>query len=366
MSDVNPTPQEPKESDAASGGSSPWFMIRMVVLLLIFGLALVGLLYDYCIARPGLKEADELVKGLLDGTVEDPNKDNLVTDIEVQSLLGKEPSDTQVLGNAKKEVYRWISGLPTRKYELWCSYTGGANLPDGGKLWLLHAAATKEDELDMPETTQPVKEMTPEELDNFVPKTPSGAGTLPGKGDGGGRGGEGEGGGRKGMGKSRPKGPEQPDDVPETKEPAVKEGGTEAPEITEAPKAAEAETKAAEEPAKESPDTGETSKLAPKIISETIDAPDSGTEVPAGVPATDTPESKTPRSAVPYKPGVTKEPALKEKAVPETKPTITPPTPKPAEPETTEEKETPVKEIPTKEDPTKTPAKKEAPGKTGP
>ena len=62
MSDVRPTSLEvePNSPDPAKGTSAT----RLVILLLIFGVALASLLYDYCVARPGIKKWDRAVQRL--------------------------------------------------------------------------------------------------------------------------------------------------------------------------------------------------------------------------------------------------------------------------------------------------------------
>ena len=68
------------------------------VLLLVFGVALAGLLYDYTIARPAIQKADQTIQGLLEGTIKDPNNDGGVTEAEVQDLLGRQPSTRHATG----------------------------------------------------------------------------------------------------------------------------------------------------------------------------------------------------------------------------------------------------------------------------
>lgn len=139
---LDPFAERPVEAKPAPKPSGPQSKIRMAVLLSVLGVALVGLLYDYCIARPSHRRADQLLGSLLAGE-QDPNGDGIITDSEVHSLLGREPSDTQQLANGKIETYRWVSGMPTRKYQLWVAYSG-KQLP------LLHSASTSRNQLLVP------------------------------------------------------------------------------------------------------------------------------------------------------------------------------------------------------------------------
>ena len=196
MSDVQSTPENPEVADGSTGQQKGTNPLRLIILLSVFGVALAGLLYDYCIARPGIKKADKMLQGLLDGSIKDPNQDGTVTDQEVQTLIGRAPSnpDFRKLPNGKIEVYSWRSGLPYRTYDLFVVYTGR-------KMPLLYSAsANQEPGADqLPPMTSPVKPMTQEELDEFVPLTPMGGGFGASPSGGGKQGMKGRGG--KGRGK---------------------------------------------------------------------------------------------------------------------------------------------------------------------
>ena len=158
MSDVPPTTEEstteeqgPCTAPHPAKETSP---LRLIVLLLVFGVALAGLLYDYTIARPAIKKADQTIQGLLEGSIKDPSGDGAVTEDEVQSLLGSKPSSVTQLENGKIEVYSWRSGLPYRTYDLYVVYSGQ-------KLPLLHSATTNEEPTgsQLPEKTASRKDV---------------------------------------------------------------------------------------------------------------------------------------------------------------------------------------------------------------
>jgi hypothetical protein len=178
----DPSASEPQPTTTAEEGTNP---VRLVVLLLIFGLALAGLLYDYTIARPAVQKADQLIQGCFSGQTEDPDDDGTYTDDEIQMILQRKPAETEDLSNGKIEIYTWRSGLPFRDHTLYVVYVG-RNHP------LLHfASMTRPDQTQLPPVTKLADPPTQEELDNFVPMGPSGAG------------GEGAGGKKKGRGRSR-------------------------------------------------------------------------------------------------------------------------------------------------------------------
>ncbi len=134
MSDVQPLLNE-KTPPVATKGTSPW---RLVLLLAVFGVALAGLLYDRCVARPDLQRASDTIERLLSDTNADPNGDGTVTEDEVQSELGRKPASVQKLANGQVERYTWPSGLPYRTFDLYVVYVG-QQTP------LLYAAVINED-----------------------------------------------------------------------------------------------------------------------------------------------------------------------------------------------------------------------------
>jgi hypothetical protein len=137
MSNVRPDAEKKGASQSDSSAAKETNLIRLVVLLLIFGVALVGLLYDYCVARPAHHRATQTIFGLLTGTTADPDGDGAITDDEVQSIMGCKPSKIEMLRDGKIEVYSWRSGLPYRCYDLYVVYLGH-------EMPLLHFASTRQ------------------------------------------------------------------------------------------------------------------------------------------------------------------------------------------------------------------------------
>ena len=170
MSDISSAPAE-RNTPAAPPPAKETNPQRLILLLLVFGVALAGLLYDYTIARPALQQADQTMQGLLEGTIKDPNNDGGVTESEVQELLGRAPSSVTLLDSGKMETYSWRSGLPFRTYSLYVVYSGK-------RLPLLYSASTNEVPTgsQLPATAAPLKQLTEEDIRNFVPPQPTGVG----------------------------------------------------------------------------------------------------------------------------------------------------------------------------------------------
>jgi hypothetical protein len=226
------------------------------LLLLLFGLALAGLLYDYTIARPSIQKADRTIQGLLDGSIEDPNNDDTVTPDEVQLMLGSQPSRVEPLSNGTIEVYSWRSGLPYRTYDLYVVYSG-KQLP------LLHSATvnTKPEGAQLPAVTIVPPRMTEEQIKNFVP--PQAEVVGPGMGQAA---------KKKSRGEKRSPDGDTAKEQPPTTEPAPTEPAQEPPPTTEPAPA---------EPAKEPPPTTEPAPAEPAK-----EPPPTTEPAPAGNPPT--------------------------------------------------------------------------------
>ena len=108
---------QPDNAELRGSPSGPWpakstSSLRLVLLLLVFGVALIGLLYDYTVARPAIDRANQVVQDLLLQKIPDPNNDNTVTCDEVQQLLGREPTRVEQKANYMVEVYSWRAAFP--------------------------------------------------------------------------------------------------------------------------------------------------------------------------------------------------------------------------------------------------------------
>ncbi len=164
-------PMDNAEFRGASGGPAPakgTSPLRLILLLLVFGVALIGLLYDYTVARPAIDKANQTVQDLLQQKIPDPNNDNTVTPEEVQQLLSRKPTRVEQRANCMVEVYSWRAGLPTRTYDLKVVYTGR-------KFPLLFSAAAN-DEPEYPAVTETREQPTAEESKGFKPPRVGGVG----------------------------------------------------------------------------------------------------------------------------------------------------------------------------------------------
>ena len=116
MSDENDSsPAEPQH--APTGNSSS---VRMFGLLGLLGVLLIGLAYDYLVARPAVDTAYENIDRLYVETNKDSTK--MLTPVQVQAEIGHAPSKTEKDGSDLVEVYSWRSGLPIRTHNLYCVY----------------------------------------------------------------------------------------------------------------------------------------------------------------------------------------------------------------------------------------------------
>ncbi len=266
MSDVPPTAQgqAPQSAPTPSKETSP---LRLILLLLVFGVLLACLLYDRTIARPTFEKATKIVLDLLDEKMPDPNHDGGITQAEIQDLLGRAPTSVQQVENGLIELYSWRGGIPYRTYDLYVTYVGQQKP-------LLYSAWTS-DEVEnlkeedkarrLPPKTVIPRQMTEQEKKDFQPRRPTGMGG-PGAGGGGkkrdwtGKTPRGEGpapGGGPGV---RAKGLEPPTEPPKADEPAPvtepdRPGPAEEPEPRPQPPAGD--QPAEEEPAEPSAGEGQ-------------------------------------------------------------------------------------------------------------
>lgn len=114
-----------------SGASQPSGNSRQTILLLVLGLMVIALAYDYKVARPSVDAAyDQIVQKSMQ--VNSTSTETL-TNLGVRELLQMEPSETFEEANGDMvEVYSWRSGLPIRTHNLYSVYK-----KNGGE-WLFH------------------------------------------------------------------------------------------------------------------------------------------------------------------------------------------------------------------------------------
>jgi hypothetical protein len=97
-------------------------------------LLVIGLIYDYQVARPGVNQAYDKI--MEKNTAVNMSSTNIFTNKDVQELLAKQPSRTFTEPNGDYvEVYSWRSGLPVRTHDLFAVYK------KSGDNWLFHRHA---------------------------------------------------------------------------------------------------------------------------------------------------------------------------------------------------------------------------------
>jgi len=116
-------PAETSTKAAPPHTKSPVALIIRIALISILALLVIGLIYDYQVARPAHKKAWEEIDAMLDakntdaGTVKITNKD-------VAEKFGFGPSSTYKEGRFTVEVYSWRTGLLVTSYPIYVYYEG--------------------------------------------------------------------------------------------------------------------------------------------------------------------------------------------------------------------------------------------------
>jgi hypothetical protein len=114
-----------KSNEAKSG------TLRQLILFGVLFLLVIGLVYDYKVARPGVNQAYDKITE--QSTLVNMSSTKKFTNKDVQELLEKQPSRTFEDPNGDfVEVYSWRSGLPIRTHDLFAVYK-----KNGGD-WLFH------------------------------------------------------------------------------------------------------------------------------------------------------------------------------------------------------------------------------------
>lgn len=94
---------------------------RRNILLAILGLLLIGLVYDFAVARPAVEKAYTSLTEKND-EFNAVAKHQAMGEAETREVLGREPSRTFKDGDLHVEVYSWRSGLPFRTHDLFVVY----------------------------------------------------------------------------------------------------------------------------------------------------------------------------------------------------------------------------------------------------
>ncbi|MHB0956504.1 MAG: hypothetical protein ACYC0X_10140 [Pirellulaceae bacterium] len=283
VEDLNGSPAAPRPAN----GTNP---IRLILLLLVFGVALACLLYDYTIARPNIQKADQTIQGLMEGSIKDPNGDGTVTADEVQLILGNKPSRIDQLPNGMIEVYSWRSGLPFRTYSLYVVYSG-KQMP------LLHSATTNtQPEGDqLPAVTIVPRKMSKEQIKGFEPPgiigPPVGSDAKKGP-----RAAKTESSVPEALDDPTPEQP--PADAPAADEPAPEQPPADAPAPAPTQEQPPADAPAADEPTQEQPPADEPAPDEPTQEQSPADEPapadPTPEQPPADAPASDEPTQEQP------------------------------------------------------------------------
>ncbi len=157
-----------------TGKSSTALAIR-IVLLVVLGLLVVGLIYDYWVARPAHKKAWDDIQVMLQSKNTDAGVVK-ITNKEVQEKFGRAPSSTYKDGRFTVEVFSWRTGLLVTSYPIYVYYEG----EDPLRLALANPSEPIED-LDRLDGVK----IPPVEADaDASPEPPEDSGVAPPDGDG--------------------------------------------------------------------------------------------------------------------------------------------------------------------------------------
>src|SRR5438067_10641789 len=108
--DSPPTGGQPVATTPPQGNS-----LRLMILLGLLALAIGAYAYDYFVALPGCKAADEKIQSFVDAqNKKGIQAGNLVTDADVHKELGMQPTDVEKheADGYMVEYYRWWGHVP--------------------------------------------------------------------------------------------------------------------------------------------------------------------------------------------------------------------------------------------------------------
>ncbi|HUG67728.1 MAG TPA: EF-hand domain-containing protein [Pirellulaceae bacterium] len=107
---AEPNDRQPsrQSADAPEGSGSKR---RLFLLVGLLALALFALWYDYKVARPAVEQAYERIAATNE-EINSASEHRRMTNVDVQSVLRRTPSDTFVSGKFTVEAYRWNAGMP--------------------------------------------------------------------------------------------------------------------------------------------------------------------------------------------------------------------------------------------------------------
>lgn len=92
---------------------------RPIILVLILVVCIVGLGYDYLVARPGCEQAHVQLQKVLDQAKSDQKT---VDEDAVEKALNKKPAETRKGKHYTWTRYSWQAGAPWRTYDVWVVY----------------------------------------------------------------------------------------------------------------------------------------------------------------------------------------------------------------------------------------------------
>jgi len=114
---------QPQATPEAPPAKSSTALAIRIVLLAVLGLLVVGLIYDYRVARPAHEEAWAEIQKMLNSKNTDAGVVK-ITNKDVQEKFGRTPSSTYKEGRYTVEVFSWRTGLLVTSYPIYVYYEG--------------------------------------------------------------------------------------------------------------------------------------------------------------------------------------------------------------------------------------------------
>jgi len=115
-------PDQPSSSETSNTPKAKKRNTRLLVLIGLLAIAAFALWYDYQVARPAVDRAYEQVAAA-NLEINRSRQHGRMTNVDVQSTLGRAPSETFVSGLFTVEAYRWNAGMPMKTHDYYAVYS---------------------------------------------------------------------------------------------------------------------------------------------------------------------------------------------------------------------------------------------------
>jgi hypothetical protein len=159
--------QVPNQSSKQPAAKPDASQIRLIILLVVLVLGVIAVAYDFLLARPNSRKANDIVNALIDKRISAAAGTAPVTNEEVQKELNRKPSRTNTTENYTEEIFSWRRGLLLLKYNLYVIYTKDRQ----GRLEL-HSCSLNTPPAPEHLPASPVRVLTNTDTSKFAPADP--------------------------------------------------------------------------------------------------------------------------------------------------------------------------------------------------